>query len=195
MIDRIQSRLRDRLDVDPEPTLIRESAEKNLEYFILYEISYGGYIKKIEVDDVDTIVVIVTQAMGCEDTTIFRGPNEEMKDILLVATLAATNHGFLCEASREAALAEVVKVSEGNPRLLSFGIGELVIGQFSVRNICLALLGVSEPKYLDHFQTVKLKDLVAALLLFLNKEITLDEAVELTPPQSNQWPTSPYLTF
>ncbi len=178
MITVTQTRVRDG-ERFPTDTHLR-TMDDAFERFVIYELGYGGRITDLDFFEDDqgggsATVKVETRVLGCVDTMTLVGPLNEMKLILQVAALASEHHGF-SEGSMDRTINAIMEFTGGSPLLMHMG-GDMIAGQHTIRNICVALMGGTA--HADRLNKLKLKDMLAALLLVHHDECSLEQAIEL----------------
>jgi hypothetical protein len=134
--------LRTRGNEPPFAPIVNEtSIQKALENLLIYELGYGGIVTDIT----PTSVTTVSHVMGCVDTTIFTGSEEEMQLLTIAASIAVNRD--LVEAvygKNESGMADaisdyILRVTEGKPLLIEMGSG-MLIGKINARLIMITML-------------------------------------------------------
>lgn len=186
-ITKTQWRVKDDGYVSPIDKFEVKSIADALESLVVYELGYGGNV----IDLTETKVSILTNVMGCKDSTIFEGPKEEMQSLVEIALLGiySSYQRLLLKEDRdewedkrlEKMTERVIKVTKGSPLLINLA-SDMILGDFSMKacmisglNNCRSLT-VDEIKYLG-LSTAK--DLFAIYSLVKAEGCSLDDALTL----------------
>lgn len=155
-------------------TSVRPPA-KVLNSFLIYEIGYGGRVTVLTA----TKVVVVTNIMGCVDTTTYEGSEQDMALIVEAAGLSLLTHPMADGAPyayREAAMDRVMSVTKGLPILIKMG-ADMVLGGLSVRALMVTMLGAYEQ--IPTLMAMPTKTLMSVLELVRIDGCNLEESIEL----------------
>lgn len=159
----------------PEEHIIsrNEPLDKALELLIIYDIGYGGSVKKFG----ENGIRCVTQVMGKLDTDTYESTDSEEFSLMEEASdLANAYENLIRNEDKDTSFRDLVKITNGNPLLISMGIG-LLTSMRKVKFILIAMCKPTSESQIESLSSMNNRDLLALMNLIRIDKIQIEEAM------------------
>jgi hypothetical protein len=156
------------------PPRHNKSIQDALNSLVKYELGYGGRVANIFEVGENIQIKTVTQVLACIDTTWFEGSREEMLPLVTACHLWSQ---VVQKGTPEGLIDQLMKVTEGNPMLLTM-TAPLLIGGSRVKGISLLAMGATEEEltYLCD-QPMGTEDMMTVLSISREMNVPVQEVV------------------
>ncbi len=149
---------------------------KALDHLVKAELAFGGQVTGVS----STHLRVVTKILNCVDTTVFEGPEEEMRPILELVYFyleANKRHGATII---EKSVDEAIKFTDGKltPLLMNM-MGGMLIGQHRLKVATMFACGVEDEESVKVGLSRNLSDIIAAAQLSRDGSCSFKEALSL----------------
>lgn len=158
------------------PSADREmGAFEALKFMIKFELAFGTEVFEMN----DTSLKMVTNVMGCIDTTIFEGECEEMEWINKAAAVYTMIRSkmFLPEF-RDKMVAKVMHFTSGNPLLVETCSLQILGGSFA-KGTVVAMLMEADPTQVEVLAKYDISELLTMLEWKVVDNLALSDILEV----------------
>lgn len=154
---------------------IQEPVGKALASLVVYELGYGAIVTEVT----KTRVTVVTRIMGCVDTTIFEGVEDEMTLLVEAASIAIVSNPMQAESPlHDIAVDSIMVATGGNPLLIKMGHG-MIAGRISIRAILMVMMGFAAIEQAPSLKDISVEDQLAIMMLVRIDGVSVADAIEL----------------
>lgn len=165
--------LRTRGNEPPFPPLVVErTLDSAFNALVTCELAFGCQIKEVMPTRIET----VTYVMGCVDTTIIEGSENEMSLLVEASILYLEMQGNRERRYHDAVIDKVMRLTSGIPLLVKMG-SDMIMGGMHVRAALTGMLG--DYTYVAQIMKMKMDDLCTVVLLVRNEDVSVEDAMGL----------------
>lgn len=174
MITLFQSRKKPE-EAKPYETTNQETPIKALLQLMDCEFGWSATVETLT----PTSVSVMTRVMGCKDTTILSGSEEDMALIVKATAYYSFFYDQIFKPEfRKNFAKSVLEFTGGNPRVVALSAGVLV-GEKFLKATLLALLCEDDVQYITRLKNITQKDLMSMLELKVIDKMEMHEILEL----------------
>lgn len=162
MIEMIQQRIHSGEQMPEDVRQVGEYAA--LVRLLCFELGYGGIITEVT----RSKVIVVTRIMNCVDTTIFTGPESEMRRVFEIASLwVLVKHDIgdrICQGMAQECCEKWPESVRGKA-LFVRNLGPILIGQHMTKVVFLTYSGIDNDDDVKAAVGFELNDIITAVEL------------------------------